>query len=66
MPLVLLKNGEWQQETMHGARIEDADVTAAARSKGVKDLAGIKYAVLEHNGGVSIIKAPRDNSSEKT
>ncbi len=57
VPLVLLKNGEWQRESMRGARVEEADVMAAARTKGVKDFAGIKYAVLERNGSVSIIKA---------
>ncbi len=56
MPLVLLKDGEWQQEAMNKAHIEDADVMAAARTKGVSDFAGIKYAVLERNGAISIIK----------
>ena len=55
-PLVLLKNGKWQQETMDKMRLKDADVMAAARTKGVKDLSGIKYAILERNGGISIIK----------
>ena len=57
VPLVLLKYGEWQQEAMRGLRVEQADVMAAARTKGVKDLGGIKYAVLERNGSISIIKA---------
>jgi uncharacterized membrane protein YcaP (DUF421 family) len=57
LPLVLLAHGEWQQEAMDRAHIEDADVMAAARTKGVQDLAGIKYAVLERNGAISIIKA---------
>jgi uncharacterized membrane protein YcaP (DUF421 family) len=32
---------------------------AAARSKGVKTLAEIKYAIVERNGGISIIKAKK-------
>ncbi len=62
-PLVLLSGGQWQTETMHGMRIEDDDVMAAARTKGVKDLAGIKYAVLERNGAISIIKATEEQTS---
>jgi uncharacterized membrane protein YcaP (DUF421 family) len=44
-------------------RVEDDDVMAAARTKGVKDLSGIKYAILERNGTISIIKA--DQKSPK-
>jgi uncharacterized membrane protein YcaP (DUF421 family) len=56
-PLVLLQNGEWQTETMNKMRLQDTDVMAAARSKGVKALKEIKYAILERNGAISIIKA---------
>ena len=56
MPLVLLADGQWYREAMNRAHIEDADVMAAARTKGVADLSGIKYAVLERNGSISIIK----------
>jgi uncharacterized membrane protein YcaP (DUF421 family) len=56
-PLLLLENGNWQTETMHKMRMQDTDVMAAARTKGVKNLKGIKYAILERNGAVSIIKA---------
>jgi uncharacterized membrane protein YcaP (DUF421 family) len=55
-PLVLLKDGEWQTETMDRMRLQDMDVMAAARSKGVKTLDGIKYAILERNGAISVIK----------
>ncbi len=56
-PLVLLKDGEWQTEAMNRMRIEDDDVMAAARTKNVMNFSGIKYAVLERNGAISIIKA---------
>jgi uncharacterized membrane protein YcaP (DUF421 family) len=56
-PLVLLQDGQWQIEAMQKMRIEDDDVMAAARIKGVKTLDQIKYAILERNGGISIIKA---------
>ena len=56
-PLVLLKDGQWQTEVMNNMRIEDDDVMAAARTKNVMNFSGIKYAILERNGAISIIKS---------
>ncbi len=55
-PLVLLEKDQWHTEVMGRMRLADDDVMAAARSKGVKTLDQIKYAVLERNGAISIIK----------
>lgn len=55
-PLVLLKDGQWQVGIKKMAHIDDMDVMAAAREKGVRTLNEIKYAILERNGGISIIK----------
>jgi uncharacterized membrane protein YcaP (DUF421 family) len=55
-PLTVLEKGQWQVETMSKMRVADDDVMAAARVKGVKTLDQIKYAVLERNGAISIIK----------
>jgi uncharacterized membrane protein YcaP (DUF421 family) len=54
--LLVLKDGCWNKETMKGAAITDDDVMAAARTRGIRTLHGIKYAVLERNGAISIIK----------
>lgn len=54
-PLVLLKDGKWQNEAMKSTRIDPEDVMASARGKGLKSLTEIRYAVLERNGGISII-----------
>ena len=59
-PLVLLKNGEWQEDVMSGMRIDHEDVLAASRTKGVRSFEGIQYAILERNGGISIIKAEQE------
>ncbi len=59
MPMVLLKDGQWQSEAMHGMRIDDPDVMATARSQGIRDLSGIKYAVIERVGSISIIPKNR-------
>ncbi len=55
-PLVLLKNGQWQTEAMEKSHISDIDVMAAARTKGAKTLSQVEYAILERNGGISVIK----------
>ncbi len=54
-PLVLLESGKWQTEVMKNASIDQTDVMAVARTKGIRALDGIKYAVLERNGAISII-----------
>src|SRR5436305_8954032 len=56
-PVVLLKDGRWQVSDMEQVRVDDSDVMAAARGKGIKTLQQIKYAILERNGSISIIKA---------
>lgn len=60
-PLVLLKDGEWQNEAMHGMRIDPEDVMATARGAGLKSLTEIRYAVLERNGAISIIPQKKQN-----
>ena len=54
-PLLLLQNGQWQSSTMERASIDQTDVMAAARTKSLINLDQIKYAVLERNGGITII-----------
>lgn len=55
-PLVLLKNGEWQSEVMARMYLDPEDIMAAARSKGISSIFEVKYAVLERNGAISIIR----------
>lgn len=62
-PVVLLDQGQWNREAMERTRVDDADVMAAARTKGVATFEGIKYAILERNGGISIIKSDQQKQS---
>lgn len=55
-PLVLVDDGKWRTEAMKGMRIDPEDVMAAGRGKGIQSIFDIKYAILERNGGISIIK----------
>jgi uncharacterized membrane protein YcaP (DUF421 family) len=55
----VLAAGSCHQSALH---IDDNDVMAAAREQGVTTLSGIKYAVVERNGSISIIKGQSDSS----
>lgn len=62
-PLVLVRDGQMQDEVMHGMRLAPEDVLAASRTKGVHDFSKIHYAILERNGGISIIKRKDEQQS---
>ncbi len=55
-PLVLLEKGQWRSSTMTEMQIQDDDIMAMARDKGLERLEQIEYAVLERNGEISIIQ----------
>jgi uncharacterized membrane protein YcaP (DUF421 family) len=54
-PLVLLQGNQWHQENMKQMSILDDDVMDAARDKGIRDLSGIRSAVLEAFGEISVM-----------
>ena len=57
LPLVIVEDGKPLRERMARARVDDEDVLSAARTlQGLERMEEIKYAVLERNGGISIIK----------
>jgi uncharacterized membrane protein YcaP (DUF421 family) len=60
-PLVLFEKGQAHVQTMVNMGVQDDDVMALARDQGIKRLDQIEYAVLERNGGISII--PKEEES---
>jgi uncharacterized membrane protein YcaP (DUF421 family) len=46
---------------MIGMHMAPEDVMAAARTKGIRNLEEIEYAVLERNGGISVIQKEEGN-----
>jgi uncharacterized membrane protein YcaP (DUF421 family) len=62
-PLVLMANRHWRTETLAHMRLQDDDVMAAAREKGIKDLQGIDSAVLESFGEITVIPAQQSEIS---
>ena len=55
-PLVLVKNGEWQEEMARSMFVDRADFEAATRLKGLKSTDQVEYAILERNGGITIME----------
>ena len=59
VPLIILAYGVPLDDRMRKARVDEADILSAARrSLGLERLDQIKFAVLETNGGISVI--PKD------
>jgi uncharacterized membrane protein YcaP (DUF421 family) len=56
VPMIIVENGRPLKELMDKARIDEDDIMSSARaSHGLERMDQIKYAVLENNGGISII-----------
>jgi uncharacterized membrane protein YcaP (DUF421 family) len=59
-PLILLENNSWRADTLIRMRILDDDVMDMAREQGIKDLSGIRVAVLEAFGEITVIPTEDD------
>ena len=58
LPMVIVEHGQPLQERLRKSRLDEHDVLAAARRlQGLERMEQIKYAVLETDGGISIIPA---------
>jgi uncharacterized membrane protein YcaP (DUF421 family) len=55
-PLVLLRKKQWMLQTMRNMGLQDDDVMASARDKGISSLDSTEYAILERNGEISVLK----------
>jgi uncharacterized membrane protein YcaP (DUF421 family) len=61
LPLIIVDEGRPLKELMEKARVDEDDILSSAREKhGLERMEQIKYAVLERNGGISII--PKTNA----
>lgn len=60
-PTLLVVRGEVDDEVLRRARVDVDDILTAAREKqGLENLSQVKYAVLETNGGISIVPDRED------
>lgn len=61
VPLILLEHGQWRTDTLSRMRLQDDDVMDMAREQGLRQLSGIKTAVLETYGEISIIPVRKES-----
>lgn len=63
VPVLLIEAGRVHRDRLQKERVDEDDILAAARQgHGISRMEDIEYAILETNGGVSII--PRSGSPE--
>ncbi len=56
VPTLIVANGKCLEEPMQRLKVDEADVLAAARQhQGLERLDQVKYAVVEIDGGISVI-----------
>ena len=64
VPTIIVENGRSLHERMRMARVSEDDVMEAARRlRGIERLDQIRYAVLEVNGGITVIPHERPGSN---
>lgn len=56
-PIVVFREGEYDERQMRRLRMQQADLRTAARQKGLDDLDQIAVAIVERDGKISIIQA---------
>jgi uncharacterized membrane protein YcaP (DUF421 family) len=54
-PIVIVQGGEWREDVLKGMGVRREDVVAAARMHGIDSSSNIQYAVLERNGGITVM-----------
>lgn len=64
-PLVVVARGEWKCDVLYGMRMSEEDVMAAARTTGIARFEEIDYAVIERNGGITVIKKQQQGEDEQ-
>jgi uncharacterized membrane protein YcaP (DUF421 family) len=54
-PIVIVQGGEWREDVLKGMGVRREGVVAAARMHGIGSSSDIQYAVLERNGGITVM-----------
>ena len=55
-PIVVAENGKVDQAMLHGLRMLEEDLNAAARQKGLSSLEQVRLAVIERDGTVTLFE----------
>jgi uncharacterized membrane protein YcaP (DUF421 family) len=54
-PILVVKNGQFERKGMRRERMNEKDVLAELRMQGVRDMRQVQYAIVEHDGSVSVM-----------
>ena len=54
-PTIVVKRGEFDRKGMRQERMNEKDVLGALRTQGIRDMREVEYAVVEHDGTVSVV-----------
>ncbi len=54
-PSIVVKKGEFHLPGMRRERMNEKDVLAALRLKGIRDMREVEFALVEHDGSVSVV-----------
>jgi uncharacterized membrane protein YcaP (DUF421 family) len=54
-PSIVVKKGEFHRQGMRRERMNEKDVLGALRIQGVRDMREVEYALVEHDGTVSVL-----------
>lgn len=55
-PLIVYANGQWMDESMDMVRVQREDILSSARGEGIADMKEARYAIVERNGSISVVK----------
>jgi uncharacterized membrane protein YcaP (DUF421 family) len=55
-PIVIVENGCWHDDRIRKLRLHPQDIMAVARDEGLERLEQIRFAVVERNGSISIVR----------
>jgi uncharacterized membrane protein YcaP (DUF421 family) len=56
-PTTVARDGHWIDDALAREGLDDEDLAAALREHGLEDVGGVRLAVLEHDGSISVVPA---------
>lgn len=63
-PTLLIHNGQLIQSNLRKEKLTEQEVSANLRKHGIKDIAEVRYAILEVDGQISVIENQPNRLSE--
>jgi uncharacterized membrane protein YcaP (DUF421 family) len=56
-PVIIYADGKWDTPEMQMLRVQRNDAMAEMRQQGIKSLDEVEAVIVEHNGGITIVRA---------